>query len=457
MEEPVTESASSQPFSPDVVLFETGLRHPTGRWIPGRSRFTPYREILHLAALASGLVIATTRGTWSIPRRALSQPSALGALETALRDRIGATSQGAQRLAASDALDRRLAGAPRPLLGRSLAVLCVLIAALAAFFPGLADALAYRADAVQAGEAWRLVSLHVLHVEPWHLAINALAVWVLGDLVDLTLGRARAATVAVFAAAGAALGCEWMSYPEAMGASGIVAGLAGGLFWLEMRMPAAVPGPWRLPRRPFMVALVLDGFVLALVPGIAHAAHVGGFLAGALATALLAPAAARSRSGPFWAAAVNTAGAAALGLALIAGANAVVNFEDTWERRAHALIEQPDATPGALNDAAWTIAIHPDVSQPLLELAEALAVRAVDETQRANPAILDTLAEVYFMQGRHEEALEVNREALMLTPDNPYLREQRRRYRGERDADDRPEVDDPEEDDPLPDAPGIRV
>ena len=86
------------------------------------------------------------------------------------------------------------------------------------------------------------------------------------------------------------------------------------------------------------------------------------------------------------------------------------------------------------------------------------------ETRRADANLLDTLAEVYFQSGRADEALDTIDEAIALAPAEPYFREQRRRFQGERAPDDRPEPPDgpalppaPELPELDPDGPGIRV
>jgi hypothetical protein len=74
-------------------------------------------------------------------------------------------------------------------------------------------------------------------------------------------------------------------------------------------------------------------------------------------------------------------------------------------------------------------------------------------SRRSDPNILDTLAEIYFAQGRADEALDVIDEAIVLAPGEPYFEEQRRRFTGERAADDRPEAPEPPRPPPSDEAP----
>ena len=55
----------------------------------------------------------------------------------------------------------------------------------------------------------------------------------------------------------------------------------------------------------------------------------------------------------------------------------------------------------------------------------------------ADPELLDTLAEVQFLLGQDAQAVATGEEALALAPDQPYYREQLRRFLGERPRGDR--------------------
>ncbi len=164
---------------------------------------------------------------------------------------------------------------------------------------------------------------------------------------------------------------------------------------------------------------------------------------------------------------VPACGLAALGLvvAILAAAwPALAPGSDVAERRAANLLAI-EGVPLHLNNVAWVIVTGPTPEPGLLDVALQLAERAVAETGREDPNILDTLAEAYFVAGQREEAVAIIDEAIYLAPGVAYFREQRRRFTGERDPDDRP--DPPSEPwmprmEPLPppvpeEDPGIRV
>jgi tetratricopeptide (TPR) repeat protein len=270
--------------------------------------------------------------------------------------------------------------------------------------------------------------------------VNGLALLVAGRFVERATGRAAT----LFAAGGAALGTMIASslahYDEVIGASGIAAGLFGALTALEFFAPRELPAQARVPRGLLVVVLLgqvlIDRFLPqlfpAFVPPIAGAAHIGGFVGGALA-ALLARYAAHGfvRLGALASAAVAAAAFGALGLQL-------ANPSSALERQARVLLAAPRVNPGELNNLAWAIATSKRASESALEAAAELAESAVTLTGGDQPTILDTLAEVYFAQGRADEALEVITRAIELAPGESYYEEQRRRFTGERDANDRP-------------------
>ena len=79
-------------------------------------------------------------------------------------------------------------------------------------------------------------------------------------------------------------------------------------------------------------------------------------------------------------------------------------------------------------------------------------------SERSDPNILDTLAEVFFQMGRSTDALATIDEAIRLEPGERYFREQRQRFTGERPSEDRPAPPGFEPLYPVPlEEPGIRV
>jgi hypothetical protein len=292
------------------------------------------------------------------------------------------------------------------------------------------------------GEPWRLLTANLLHADLLHLGINTIGLLVLGGLVERSLGTGRTIWIAGLSALGATLAGVVAGYQALVGASGIVAGFAAAILLLELRFPDRLPVQWRIPRRLFVLALLADAFLPFAVPVVAGAAHLGGFLAGGVATAIVA--APGLRHEPF-APALRIAVALVflVAAASLLSASRLLGGGSAWESHAERLLDLESTPPLILNDAAWLIATGRAPTQKALVDARELAQRAVEATERLDPNLLDTLAEVEFRNGHADAAVETIDEAIRLAPEVPYFREQKRRFTGDRAADDRPEPPDP--------------
>jgi thiol-disulfide isomerase/thioredoxin len=90
----------------------------------------------------------------------------------------------------------------------------------------------------------------------------------------------------------------------------------------------------------------------------------------------------------------------------------------------------------ALNEFAWSL-VDPDrqggaVPKPLLAFALEAAQKASELTDHENPAILDTLALAYFLNGQPAKALEYQEKAVELSPEDgldPAMKERLEQYR----------------------------
>jgi tetratricopeptide (TPR) repeat protein len=80
------------------------------------------------------------------------------------------------------------------------------------------------------------------------------------------------------------------------------------------------------------------------------------------------------------------------------------------------------------NNLAWFYAEVRDESLRDTTLALEYARKAVELSHEANAETLDTLAEVYFLNGAFEEALEAEKKALRLEPDNELFKKNLSRY-----------------------------
>jgi len=70
--------------------------------------------------------------------------------------------------------------------------------------------------------------------------------------------------------------------------------------------------------------------------------------------------------------------------------------------------------PTLQNELAWQIATDPEIKERDLKLAETFADRAKEGSKGKDPAVLDTLARVKFMQGRKDDAIDIQSKAVDL-------------------------------------------
>ncbi|QCC78546.1 rhomboid family intramembrane serine protease [Nocardioides daphniae] len=118
----------------------------------------------------------------------------------------------------------------------------------ATWHPGLSD-----------GALWQVLTHGFTHVDIWHIALNALGLWILGPPIEQVLGRWRFLAVYLLStlAAGATVFAFADEQSSTLGASGGVFGLMGALLLISWRRwrharaaDAARPQRLHHPHRP---------------------------------------------------------------------------------------------------------------------------------------------------------------------------------------------------------------
>jgi membrane associated rhomboid family serine protease len=109
-----------------------------------------------------------------------------------------------------------------------------------------------------------------------HLVLNMLALLVFGTELERQLGRWRYLALYLVAILGGATAVQLFSSSPVAGASTAIWGLMGGLAVLLLAR--------RQDLRGIATLLVLNVLISVLVPGISLVGHLGGLVAGALAT-----------------------------------------------------------------------------------------------------------------------------------------------------------------------------
>lgn len=132
--------------------------------------------------------------------------------------------------------------------------------------------------ATRNGDWWQLVTAGFLHVNPIHILMNMIALWVIGRDLERVLGPARFAVVYLLGVFGGNVAVYVFGDP-----AGPVAGASTGVFALMGGLLVLV---YRLKLNPSQViGLIAVNLVISVViPGISLLGHVGGLITGAAVT-----------------------------------------------------------------------------------------------------------------------------------------------------------------------------
>ncbi|CAN5383380.1 rhomboid family intramembrane serine protease [soil metagenome] len=136
--------------------------------------------------------------------------------------------------------------------------------------PGVAD-----------GAYWQLVTSMFLHVQIWHIAANMLALYVLGPQIEAALGRMRFLALYLVSGLVGSTVVYWLAneFGTTLGASGAIYGLFAALAVIVYKVGGDLRSVGGL--------LLVNVLITFAVPNISWQGHLGGFVGGALISALL--------------------------------------------------------------------------------------------------------------------------------------------------------------------------
>ncbi|RBM24279.1 rhomboid family intramembrane serine protease [Prauserella sp. PE36] len=143
--------------------------------------------------------------------------------------------------------------------------------------PLFADGVLWPIGIVAGDEWWRLLTSGFLHYGLLHIAMNMLALWVLGRDLEVLLGKVRFLAVYFVSMLGgaAAVFAFGETNTGTAGASGAIYGLMGAILIAVLRL--------RLNPTSAIGIIVLNIVLSVSIPGISLLGHVGGLVVGALA------------------------------------------------------------------------------------------------------------------------------------------------------------------------------
>ncbi len=142
---------------------------------------------------------------------------------------------------------------------------------------------------VAEGEAWRLLTSPFLHSGFAHLAMNMISLYFLGSFAEFQFGRGR--FLALYFLSGIAGGLAYLYFGSftapAVGASGAIFGLLGGVFGYTLRRGTFSLQNPVIAQLLFLTAINL--FLGATIPNVSNTAHIGGLVGGLVYGWLFAP------------------------------------------------------------------------------------------------------------------------------------------------------------------------
>ena len=143
--------------------------------------------------------------------------------------------------------------------------------------------------AVARGYVWLLLTSMFLHAGFVHLSLNMLSLYFVGSFTELTFGKAR--FLALYLISGLAGGIAYLYFggftTPAVGASGAIFGLLGGIFGYTLRQGTF---SWENPLiRQLLILTALNIAFGLSVAGISTTAHIGGLTGGLIFGWLTAP------------------------------------------------------------------------------------------------------------------------------------------------------------------------
>lgn len=150
---------------------------------------------------------------------------------------------------------------------------------------------------VAVGEWWRLISGAFLHAPPGgsfsitHIIFNMWALYAIGPELERRLGSSRFLALYLLSALGGSV-AVYLFGINAVGASGAIYGLFGGLFVVARKLGYDARGVLWL--------IGINAVLTFVVPGISWQGHLGGLLTGAVVAGIFAYAPPKNRDAVQW-------------------------------------------------------------------------------------------------------------------------------------------------------------
>ena len=258
------------------------------------------------------------------------------------------------------------------------------------------------------GEYFRLITSGFIHAGYLHLFLNLAALFTLGYLVEGLLGSGAILAIFFSSLLAGSFGSALNEITLSVGASAGVFGLLGSFLILNIKYHKLLPAGLSMSYRWWIIILGFNFLLPVLIPRIDSIAHIAGFFGGIILTFLLTK---KLKLAPYQGKAMwgNYLGCTLTTLAVLAGLQAYFKLSNLENKeRANQVIiqeflDQPGITSRELNQFAWEVAITDSTPTSMLALAEQASLRSLKEEPYLY--LLDTLATIWYRQGKFEKAI----------------------------------------------------
>lgn len=176
--------------------------------------------------------------------------------------------------------------AQRAPITMGILVVTILAYVVANVVPGARSLVILQPAAVLAGDWWRIFTHSLGHGGFLHLGVNMYALYILGQGLEVRLGRLPFVSVWLFSAVAGGVAVTYLADPLSgtVGASGAVFGLFG--IWLGSAWVQRGSAAGNAQLRSILTLLAINAFI-SLLPGISWQGHLGGLVGGVVAYAIL--------------------------------------------------------------------------------------------------------------------------------------------------------------------------
>lgn len=143
-------------------------------------------------------------------------------------------------------------------------------------------------EGITNGEYWRFLTCTFLHGNIMHLFLNLTALYIFGQEVESIYGIFRFFLIYIFSSWGASLASYAFSPNIAIGASGAIFGIIGGLIIFFFRQREKVTGA-NFKFKSMYTLVIINLLFGILLPRIDNSAHLGGLITGLFSGWFISP------------------------------------------------------------------------------------------------------------------------------------------------------------------------